>query len=297
MPVGKHYDLDTDNTLSNNSDNVIASQKATKEYVDNNYVPQTMLIEAATVAFTGSYNDLTDKPTIPDPLPSQTGNSGKFLTTNGSTTSWATVSGGSGTVTSVRVQATSPVQSSTSTEQTTSLNTTISLADGYGDTKNPYASKTANTVLAAPNGSNGTPSFRALVKADIPLASEAAASGGTDTSLVTTGEKYTWNNKLDIDNLVEIPVIIESYKSGTSWYRIWSNGWVEQGGRTASGSPGFVTKTLLIEMADTDYCLLNCNNRDANVSDQRDAYIISTTQIGVGRDNSAGIWYVCGQKA
>ena len=27
--------------------------------------------------------------------------------------------------------------------------------------------------------------------------SKTAASGGTDVSLVTTGEKYTWNNKLD----------------------------------------------------------------------------------------------------
>jgi hypothetical protein len=34
-------------------------------------------------------------------IPSQTGNSGKYLTTNGTTTSWATVSSGSGTVTSV----------------------------------------------------------------------------------------------------------------------------------------------------------------------------------------------------
>ena len=73
-----------------------------------------------------------------------------------------------GTVTSVRVQATSPVQSSTSTAQSSSLNTTISLADAYGDTKNPYGSKTRNYVLAAPNGSAGNPSFRALVAADIP---------------------------------------------------------------------------------------------------------------------------------
>lgn len=73
-----------------------------------------------------------------------------------------------GTVTSVRVQATSPVQSSTSSAQSTTLNTTISLADAYGDTKNPYGSKTANYVLAAPNGSAGTPSFRALVEADLP---------------------------------------------------------------------------------------------------------------------------------
>lgn len=39
-------------------------------------------------------------------VPSQTGNSGKFLTTNGSTTSWGTVSGGTGTVTSVATNAT-----------------------------------------------------------------------------------------------------------------------------------------------------------------------------------------------
>ena len=111
--------------------------------------------------------------------------------------------GGSGTVTSVRVQATSPVVSSQSTEQTTTLNTTISLANNYGDTKNPYASKTKNYVLAAPVSANGTPSFRALDKADIPLASETAASGGTTTSLVTTGEKYTWNNKQDAGDYIE----------------------------------------------------------------------------------------------
>ena len=44
----------------------------------------------------------------------------------------------------------------------------ISLASGYGDTQNPYGSKTANYVLAAPNGSSGAPTFRALVAADIP---------------------------------------------------------------------------------------------------------------------------------
>lgn len=36
MPIGKHYDLDTDGTLANNSDITIASQKAIKTYVDNN---------------------------------------------------------------------------------------------------------------------------------------------------------------------------------------------------------------------------------------------------------------------
>lgn len=48
---------------------------------------------------------------------------------------------------------------------------TISLADNYGDAKNPYASKTQNYVLAAPSNANGAPSFRALTAADIPALS------------------------------------------------------------------------------------------------------------------------------
>ena len=59
----------------------------------------------STVAYTGSYTDLANKPNIPTDLsqltdttnrlassiPSQTGNAGKYLTTNGGSLSWATI--------------------------------------------------------------------------------------------------------------------------------------------------------------------------------------------------------------
>lgn len=60
------------------------------------------------------------------------------------------------------VSGTSPVVSSGGTTPA------ISLASGYGDTQNPYASNTANYVLATPNGTAGVPTFRAIVAADIP---------------------------------------------------------------------------------------------------------------------------------
>jgi hypothetical protein len=76
----------------------------------------------------------------------------------------------------------------------------ISLATAYGDTLNPYASKTANYVLAAPNGSAGVPTFRAVVAADIPTLNQnttgtasnvtgtvAIANGGTGQTTATLG--------------------------------------------------------------------------------------------------------------
>ena len=98
-----------------------------------------------------------------------------------------TAIGGGGGVTSVT--GTSPVASSGGTTPA------ISLASGYGDTQNPYASKTANFVLAAPNGTAGSPTFRAVVAADIPTLNQnttgtaanvtgivAVANGGSGTA-------------------------------------------------------------------------------------------------------------------
>ena len=83
---------------------------------------------------------------------------------------------GSGTVTGVT--ATSPVASSGGTAPV------ISLASGYGDTQNPYASKTANYILAAPNGAAGAPTFRAIVAADIPTLNQNTT--GSAATLTTT---------------------------------------------------------------------------------------------------------------
>lgn len=91
--------------------------------------------------------------------------------------------GSGGTVTSVT--GTSPVNVATGT--TTPV---ISLASGYGDTQNPYASKTANFVLAAPNGLAGVPTFRALVAADVP-GSALTKTDDTNVTLTLGGSPTT----------------------------------------------------------------------------------------------------------
>lgn len=102
--------------------------------------------------------------------------------TYGRVTSVTTAANPQGTVTSVT--GTSPVVSSGGATPA------ISLASGYGDTQNPYASKTANNFLAAPNGTAGVPTFRAIVAADIPTLNQnttGTASNVTGTVAIANG--------------------------------------------------------------------------------------------------------------
>ena len=119
-----------------------------------------------------------------------------------SSADWTTFNNkGSGTVTSVT--GTSPVVSSGGATPA------VSLASGYGDTLNPYASKTANFVLAAPNGSSGAPTFRAIVAADIPTLNQSTTGSA---ATLTTPRAIYGNN---FDGSAALTQIIASTYGGT----------------------------------------------------------------------------------
>jgi hypothetical protein len=134
----------------------------------------------ATTPKNGSFVDLSVTGTTS--FDGSQGTVGQVLTSagTGATPTWTTPT--AGTVTSVT--GTSPVASSGGATPA------ISLAANYGDTQNPYASKTANFVLAAPNGSAGAPTFRAVVAADIPTLNQnttGTASNVTGTVAIANG--------------------------------------------------------------------------------------------------------------
>ena len=55
-------------------------------------------------------------------------------------------------------------------------------------------------------------------------------------------------------------VVIQNYISGTSWYRVWSDGWIEQGGQIgAVGTDKTVTVSLLKAFTTTNYFVSNTN--------------------------------------
>ena len=162
----------------------------------------------------------------------------------GSITIAATGSTGVSTVTG-----TSPVVSSGG------ANPAISLATAYGDTLNPYASKTANYILAAPNGTAGVPTFRAIVAADIPTLNQnttgtasnvtgtvAIANGGTGQTTASAGfnalSPITSTGDLIIGNGVNSAVRLGI---GTSGYVLTSNGTTATWSASTGGVTSFQT--------------------------------------------------------
>jgi hypothetical protein len=111
-------------------------------------------------------------------LPSQGGNNGKFLTTDGTNTSWGSA------VTSVGLSLPAELTVSNSPVTTTG---TLTAA---------WASQSANQIFASPDGAAGSPSFRAMTSTDVPNLDASKITTGTfttsqipnlDASKITTG--------------------------------------------------------------------------------------------------------------
>jgi hypothetical protein len=152
----------------------------------------------------------------------------------------------SGTVTSVT--GTSPVVSSGGATPA------ISLAASYGDTQNPYASKTANYVLAAPDGTAGVPTFRAVVAADIPtLNQNTTGSAGSVANALTSGTGIsfssgtTYNGSAAITVNNSLPMVYPGVGIPNSTGTAWGTSYSTTGSGTVlalATSPSFTTPIL-----------------------------------------------------
>ena len=76
------------------------------------------------------------------------------------------------------------------------------------------------------------------------------------------------------EQLASLTTVVETYQNGTSWYRVWSDGWCEQGGYSTSSN---VTITLLKTYANTNYTI-TLGKAFNNETNTRFPNIVSTTK-------------------
>ena len=171
----------------------------------------------ATVATSGSYNDLSNKPTIPAAVTESTV-SGWGFTKN------------AGTVTSVRVQAGTGLSSSTSTAQSSSLDTTISIASGYKlptttEWNNKADSSSLSSYLPKSAGSGNA------LTGDLYLGGHninGVSIVDADSYRFTSGREHDWNLSMSGDHDWNLsmsgdgwdnPVIEFGIENGSDYYK------------------------------------------------------------------------------
>lgn len=107
------------------------------------------------------------------------------------------------------------------------------------------------------------------------------------------------NGKADKTDLAEVQCVIQTYSNGASWYRVWSDGWCEQGGRATDTSA--VTINLLKHYINTNYSVLingiENTNSTATITPQfYGARTLTTSSFVLQTSSSLNnvVWYTCG---
>lgn len=81
-------------------------------------------------------------------------------------------------------------------------------------------------------------------------------NGKADKDLSNTSPVSSFSTLLDN---ADIRTVVETYHSGTEWYRIWSDGWCEQGGELSNSGTNTQQITFLKSFIDTNYYFNRCN--------------------------------------
>ena len=126
-----------------------------------------------------------------------------------------------------------------------------------------------------------------------------------DANLIAASNVLTSVNNLekekankDFSNISSnIDYVVESYRSGNSWYKRYKSGWLEQGGYSSSSES--ITITLLKPFTDTSYSVFTMLKVNASGSSYAYASKIksqTTTNFNV-YINAPAFWRACGQGA
>lgn len=126
---------------------------------------------------------------------------------------------------------------------------------------------------------------------NLDAAGQAIINGKADINLSNLNN--TGNAAASNLNSKGIRTVVETYKNGSSWYRIWSDGWIEQGysvvGSTAS-------LTFLKPFKDTNYTIASTPVTYSSYGVQSIS-VTSKTTTGIswaGTNYSSSSWYFCG---
>lgn len=132
-------------------------------------------------------------------------------------------------------------------------------------------------------------------------------SGNVNLGLHAVATSGNYNDLVNKPNIPANPkaYITETWYSGTSWYRVWSDGWIEQGGTKAAPLYSGASQTLTLHKAykNASYTITGIGVKKSRVWGYASIEENSVTKnsfkyAGMGSSTQDGIvefhWYTCG---
>lgn len=127
--------------------------------------------------------------------------------------------------------------------------------------------------------------------------------GSTDVANISTGLVQAETRISALENHGAGATVVESYRNGTEWYRIWSDGWIEQSGSATFEGHSGTTITFFHPFRDTNFYMSMSDYGGGSPSVYYNHISIrnkaaTKCKIYAGCSESISInWYACGQGA
>ena len=118
-----------------------------------------------------------------------------------------------------------------------------------------------------------------------------------DASLINAGAVL---GQLANVNAASRGYVVDSYHNGTEWYRIYSDGWIEQGGIVSMPKIGWYPVTFLKPFSDTNYTVVGSQSDISTESVFTNAECIvsrtssSMMKISIFNSTGSAAWRACG---
>ena len=160
-----------------------------------------------------------------------------------------------------------------------------------------------NATLTITQGGTTKGTFTANASSDAIIALDAGGAWGSITGTLSnqTDLNNALGGKVNTSDCSQIYPVIDTYVSGTSWYRIYSDGWCEMGGifTTSSTVNSFDTVYFLKTFNDTNYFIVgsyissSASEYAFSITDKTDA----SAKISHNNASRNMQWFACGYLA
>lgn len=91
--------------------------------------------------------------------------------------------------------------------------------------------------------------------------------------------------------------IVETYHNGTEWYRVWSDGWIEQGGWFYKDRDVAKQITFLKPFANTDYTIAITTTWDNGSEARVESNTETSFSVYTDSWHYKAYWVCCGRRA